>query len=191
METSELRDTDTVSEVNLSQVVNVQEHEDIDLAKTEHELARMGESPGCGLSNECDEMEIMLGGGSASTSTPNVTLSLSSMPSLVSVSSGPVDSGNDSGQTLIYFTGQSSQPSLVFSSPRAAEPSPAFSLITPRDTVTEILKMGSFMYLFIGHNRTLLQSEPRKKDHYHNHFLPFRSFQSYSLLTAYNISRQF
>ena len=97
METSELRDADNISKVNLSQVFNMQEHKDVELAKTEMELARMGEVPGCGLSNVCDEMEIILNGGPVSTSTPNATFSLSSMPSLVLVSSAPADSGNDSG----------------------------------------------------------------------------------------------
>ncbi len=48
METSELRDADNISDINLSQVINVQEYEDVELAKTEMELGRMGEVPSCG-----------------------------------------------------------------------------------------------------------------------------------------------
>ena len=141
METSDLREGDgaeNISEINLSKILDVQEYEEVELAKTEAELAAMGQNPECGLSNVCQEMELMLGGGPSSTSTPNVTLSTSTLPSLVSVSSaGTADSGHDSGT-----------PASVSSSgnitPDRADPSPVFSPITPR--VTEDFESGKYMY---------------------------------------------
>ena len=148
METSDLRESDgaeNVSEINLSKILDVQEHEEVDLAKTEAELAAMSDNPECGLSNVCHEMELMLGGGPSSTSTPNVTLSGSSLPSLVSMSSRgcATDSGHDSGTPL---TSSSSAPGD--STPdRGIEPSPVFSPITPR--VTEDFEIGKYVYFTI------------------------------------------
>ena len=123
METSDLRDRTLdpvdVSIINLSAAIEVREHDqvDVDIATTEEELARMGETPTCALSNVCSEMEALLGEGPSSTSTPNVTLLMSSMPSLVSGSSisGQTDSGHDSGQPHVSDLNTSPGSSPVFS----------------------------------------------------------------------------
>ena len=116
---SSLAVTVDVSITNLSVAIEVREHEneEVDIAATEEELARMGETPTCALSNVCSEMEAMLGGAPSSTSTPNVTFSLSSMPSLVygSSTSGQRDSGHDSGQPHLSDFNSSPESSPVFS----------------------------------------------------------------------------
>ena len=86
------------------------------------------------MPNVCSEMEALLGEGPSSTSTPNVTLSMSSMPSLVSGSSisGQTDSGHGSGQPHV---------SDLNSSPGS---SPVFSPIPPR--VIGNSEIGNFIY---------------------------------------------
>ena len=69
METSLLRDTSKVSDFNLSDEVVIEEFEDVEVAKTEAELKRMGEQNGCGLSYICKDLENMLG-GPENSSTP-------------------------------------------------------------------------------------------------------------------------
>ena len=49
METSQLRNTSTVSDFNLSDDVVVEEYKEVEIAKTEAELQRMGEQTGCWL----------------------------------------------------------------------------------------------------------------------------------------------
>ena len=49
METSQLRNTSMVSDFNLSDNIVVEEYEEMEIAKTEAELQRMGEQTGCWL----------------------------------------------------------------------------------------------------------------------------------------------
>ena len=135
------------------------------LAKTEAELAAMGRNPECGLSNVCQEMELMLGGGPSSTSTPNVTLSSSTLPSLVSVSSiATADSGHDSGPPTSASSEGHNSPPGTHTPDRAAEPSPVFSPITPR--VNKDFEMGNYVYCTsltdYYNRRTLTENRQRR-----------------------------
>ena len=157
METSQLRNASMVSDLNLSNAVEIEEFEEVELAKTELELKRMGEQSGCGLSYICDDIEQMLE-GPGNTSTPKPSTSSdsthSSMPTLVSVSrSFSTSLSSDSGMpgSSDYQTGT---PPPVFSPPKQdlASPeyspytSPTYSPITPKDAVISNKKIGIYVH---------------------------------------------
>ena len=158
METSQLRNASMVSDLNLSNAVEIEEFEEVELAKTELELKRMGEQSGCGLSYICDDIEQMLEGlGNTSTPKPSTSSDSthSSMPTLVSVSrSFSTSLSRDSGMpgSSDYQTG--TPPPVVFSPPKqdlasleySPYTSPTYSPITPKDAVISNKKIGIYVH---------------------------------------------
>ena len=158
METSQLRNTSMVGDFNLSDDVVVEEYKEVEIAKTEAELQRMGEQTGCGLSYICQELEKMLD-GPGNTLTPKLSntsnTTRSSMPPLASVSSSPnpslsSDSGTPGSDYLI-------RSDVVFSPPVEDLASPVYSPVvsptyspwspqdsTPKDVVIINEKIGNY-----------------------------------------------
>ena len=147
METSMLRDTSKVSDFNLSNDVIIEEYEDVEVAKTEAELKRMGEQNGCGLSYICKDLENMLG-GPENSSTPKLSNSSnatrSSMPPLVSASSSSPNPSlsSDSGMPGSDYQIRSD----VFSPPVEDLASPVYSTFAKPIYSTEevVLKNEKF-----------------------------------------------
>ena len=181
METSQLQNTSMVSDFNLLDDVVVEENEEVEIAKTEAELKRMGEQTGCGLSYICEDLEQMLD-GPGNTSTPKLSTTSnsmrSSMPPLVSVSSSPnpILSSNSGMPGSDYQIGS---PTVVFSPPPSsvvASPvyspyvSPTYSpltrslqAITPKDVVIQNEKIGNYVN-FTCLTKKITQATKGKRD---------------------------
>ena len=94
-------ENDAVSESNLSDVLVVDEYPEVELAKTEHILEKMGTSSSPGVIELCDDIVLMLNPVNSSTpkrssssGSTSSSATHSSMPSLGDGWSGNSDSGN-------------------------------------------------------------------------------------------------
>ena len=107
----EAEDIDAVSEANLSDVQYVEEYPEVEVAKTEKILEKMGTASSPGVVELCDDIVLMLSHEkvtstpkrpSRSASSTSSTTTHSSMPPLADGWSGTSDSGNasDSPPTL-------------------------------------------------------------------------------------------
>ena len=94
-------ENDAVSESNLSDVLVVDEYPEVELAKTEHILEKMGTSSSPGVIELCDDIVLMINPVNSSTpkrssssGSTSSSATHSSMPPLGDGWSGTSDSGN-------------------------------------------------------------------------------------------------